>query len=90
MIEITWTPGETFSWTGNSGSMYFARRGCLFVPFAIHRGNPYFQVRSGTKLPQCSYATPLSSAVAKLCMADDSISDEDYSEAHICQKRTCP
>lgn len=89
MIEVVWTSGEAFCQGGDSGSLYFARRGCKFIPFAIHRGRGFtHQERAPKNLPYCSMATPLMNAVEELCIVGQ-IPEDAAAIAYVCQQRHC-
>lgn len=63
MIRIAWLPHQRFSAGGDSGSIYFACRGCAFIPIAVHRGVNDV-VKTGThNTPVYSYGTPLNTAL---------------------------
>jgi hypothetical protein len=89
MIEVVWTSGEAFCQVGDSGSLYFARRGCKFIPFAIHRGRGFtHQERAPKSLPYCSMATPLMNAVEEWCIVGQ-IPEDAAAIAYVCQQRHC-
>lgn len=68
VIVVQWEPGQPFTRTGDSGSVYYAKIGSFTYPIAIHRGvckietDDYLSIQSGVNLKLASimsFGTPI-------------------------------
>lgn len=99
MIKVGWLPGQRFSAGGDSGSIYYACRGCAFIPIAVHRGVNDIVANERQGKPPYSYGTPLSKGLLKIKesllkdLYEDMENEDSVNERNLkfafCYKRNC-